>query len=1187
MKPFFKLPKKAEQRNPVVGVIIGFVVALALGLCFHEKAGDIPVARSVFDFLNSLEYKTYDLRFRIRGEMPEEDINKDVVLLDYDDETEEWAPFPPDRTYYAEIINALAHEDSRTKATFFDIFFFDPFGQQLNDAMADVFYEKFTELPSQIERDKEVTSELKQRMYEVYEILSGAQPGGVPLAREKMKSIIEDEEINEMISYFDDIAGFFNEQSDMSELAPNRDIVLRDAMNEAQNVFLAQIVNNAEKTPISIDEILFDPTYHRAFSKLIKMDERTHTENISEVMTNFALRNMTEADFRRLLEDSEKDEVNGRKPLPFTYETKAAIVDEMSKVKRDVDKAMELNDYFAVYLSPPGPEEVLHNPFIHDIFLELLMSDDRTGVEGRTKTLVNNSLHTYTTEEFDHILDKGKIECAALGKQTCRQSVRMTCEEEVIASREERFAACADPTTPECAGLIETTCSARVAENCEDLDTSEYLGISVQACGLEGNEEYLSDENCGGACFDACSSECESVCEYKSREICEELEEKKQDACVQTYTDECKRPCEQRCELAFSYNEYQALKAEKKERGNGAGALPDELADAIDYEKYLPVPAGEVIEKYRTLINMQAPASFIAEGTAGPGYVKPEFQKYDGTIRTAAPASSFRGKLFLHIDMLLAMRYLGIGNDDLMFYKNKIIMQNCRLPGSDETFSITIPLYRNGTVLVNWAGAYYGPDHYDHRSFRKIYEKAVAYNVLKKKERGEELSVLDKKKIEGLSDEDIKEIKESIEFFKGKISMTGLTAAGTHDLNPVPFDPRYPLVGMHANFANMIITQNFIHTTPFFIFLGVILLLGVFTGYIGGSQKQLPGALITFGSILGYAIISVLLFSTANLWLPFVPVFVALILIYLLVILYRFMTEGQEAKRMKSMFGTYVNPEVVDVLIENPDMLQLGGKRMDLSCTFILASGPGLETEDAEILVDRLNEFFTEMTEAIFQYDGTLDKYEGHIIMAIYGAPVQYDDHPQKICLSCGEMKNRMMKLREKWEAEGKEFINITAGVNTGPMIAGNMGSASRFNYTIMGDSVNLAARILGASIQYGIEFMISEFTYERAKDAVVARLVDDIVVVGKVEPVKVYEIIGKADDDLPPELLQFVEDYETGFRLYTERKWDEAIAKFKSALEKRQDKPTQMLIERCEKYKQEPPADTWKGEFALTSKGL
>ena len=201
---------------------------------------------------------------------------------------------------------------------------------------------------------------------------------------------------------------------------------------------------------------------------------------------------------------------------------------------------------------------------------------------------------------------------------------------------------------------------------------------------------------------------------------------------------------------------------------------------------------------------------------------------------------------------------------------------------------------------------------------------------------------------------------------------------------------------------------------------------------------------------------------------------------------------------------------------------------------------------------------------------------------------MHFDDHAAKACLSCAGMKKSLEALWDKWKSEGKENIYVTVGLNSGPMIAGNMGSASRFSYTIMGDSVNVSARILGAAKQYGVDYMISEYTYNQAAGAVVCRIVDDIVVVGKVEPVKVYQILCAKGETLKPEVAGCKEAYEKGFELYTQRKWDEAIASFKKALEHiPDDKPSKMLAERCEKYKENPPAEGWKGEFSLTSKGL
>lgn len=950
------LPKQPEKRNKVIGVFVGALMALIFGLCYNDAANGNKFTAGLHKQLLRFEYKVLDFRFVIRGPLGKESINKDIVLLDYDDETEEWAPFPPDRMYYSEIITALADENSRTKATFFDIFFFDPTGQKLDEDMAAVFYQEFLALTENLDRDAEVTASIKEKMYEAYEQLSnGVSQEEAAKIGKMLKEIASDKPINEIISNLEKTAEFVDSIADLADLAPDRDTVLQSSIMRAGNVYLAQTANNAEKTDISTEDIIFNPKIHEIFAKLIVMSDRTKTANDTEVDVNRALRNLQPEEYKMILDYSKMDEVDGKKPLLFTTDERLAMATESAKKQSEIEKAMDMNLPYAFEIPKEGP---------------------------------------LTTENI-----------------------------------------------------------------------SKY---------------------------------------------------------------------------------------------------------------------------YRSLIEMEASERELTDGVAGIGYVKPEFQEDDGTIRTAAPASYFQGKLFPHIDLMLAMVYMGVTKDDITFYKDKIELRNCKLPWNNEKTTITIPLIKRGTMLVNWSGTFYHPGHFDHRSFRVTYENARRYNVIRMAERDEKLNPAQQKLYDSISPEEKEKVIEYIEFFKGKITMTGLTAEGTHDLNPIPFHPRYPLVGMHANLVNTITKNIFMKEAPYAVFLFVMLILGVILGYIGGSAKQLPGAIATFSTILGMFIISQLLFGFTNIWFPFIPVLVALLLIYLVVILYRFMTEGQEAIRMKKMFSSYVNEEVVEALIQNPDMLKLGGERMDASTIFCLAGGPGLDTEDAEELVDRLNEFFDAMTEQIFKYKGTLDKYEGRIIMAIYGAPMPYEDHPTKICLSCVDMRKAFEVLKKKWKEEGKEPLTITAGVNSGPMIAGNMGSASRFNYTVMGDTVNVSARILGASIQYGVSFMISESTYDRAKEDVIARLIDKIIVVGKEEAVRVYEIIAAKNDVLPPEQQKFLDAYRDGFELYTERKWDEAMAKFEEAISVTpDDKPSKMLLARCKSYKENPPKEGWAGEFVLTSKGL
>ncbi len=949
-----KLPKKPETRNKLVGVAIGLAVAVIIGVSYNKKLEEMPVISKFTSLLYTAEYRSFDLLFRLRGPLPKSSVSDQIVLLDYDDETQQWAPFPPDRTYYAEIIRALGDEKSKTAGTFFDIFFFDPFGRQLDTLATDIYKEEFNNLAKATSGDADINASLKENLYSASEALV-ATPPRIQDARQLITGVSKNPLLLGQMSEIGNVIDFIKGDPELMTLAPNRDDRMRDAIKDAGNVYLAQIVNVGEETPFDVDDILYDKKIHDFVARTLVTRGREQTRNDFEVKIRAAMTNLDVNDYHKLISLASPDSVSSgkKKPVKFTKAELVFLQARYNELKYRTDLAIQLNKN--MYYS---------------------------------------------------IGDKSRV-------------------------------------------------------------------------------------------------------------------------------------------------------------------------------KY------DSVRGYRHLRNVEPLLQPIAENAAGLGYIRPELRKDDGMIRMTAPASVYHDKVLLHSTLILAARFLGLSHDDIEFFPARIVFNNCKYPDGKGPSQITIPLFEGTNILVNWAGTFYQPDTFHHRSFKRVYEAAVVYNLVRKKEKGEKLDPAEARIYARLNPKDIAAARKEIEFFKGKISLTGLTAEGTHDLNPTPFQPRYPLVGMHANVLNTILNRLFIIPASYTAFFVVILIFGVVMGLVGATAKQLSGALITFGSIFVYFAVSVLLLKYARLWIPVVPVVFAMLMVYLLMVVYRFMTEGQDAKKMKGMFATYCGPALVDKLIQNPDMLRLGGEKMDLTAMFVLASGPGLNTHSAETLVDRLNEYFTVMTDEIFRFDGTLDKYEGHIIMAIYGAPVHFDDHAAKACMTLVGMKQALAKLHEQWSSEGKGLIYTNVGVNSGPMIAGNMGSAIRFNYTIMGDAVNLSARILGTGKQYGVSYMISETTYSKAREVVYCRLIDSVVVVGKVEPANVYEVICERDAITPGD-REFVETYEKGLDLYTKRNWDEAIAHFDKVLATHSDdKPSQILRKRCLEYKDNPPAETWKGEFVLTAKGM
>jgi adenylate cyclase len=233
-------------------------------------------------------------------------------------------------------------------------------------------------------------------------------------------------------------------------------------------------------------------------------------------------------------------------------------------------------------------------------------------------------------------------------------------------------------------------------------------------------------------------------------------------------------------------------------------------------------------------------------------------------------------------------------------------------------------------------------------------------------------------------------------------------------------------------------------------------------------------------------------------------------------IVYRILTEEKEKKAIQGMFSNYVSKRVVEELLKHPEKLVLGGE--DKQITVLFSDIRGFTTLSEKLtpqeLVAHLNEYLSAMTDLIFKYEGTLDKYVGDEIMAFWNAPVEQENHAELACRTALEMMEVLKQLNEQWPEEKK--LNIGIGLNTGVMTVGNMGSKSRMDYTLMGDSVNLGARLEGTNKIYGTNIIISEFTYEQVKDRFVCRELDNIRVKGKQKPVKIFQVMDYLGEPIP-----------------------------------------------------------------------
>ena len=425
--------------------------------------------------------------------------------------------------------------------------------------------------------------------------------------------------------------------------------------------------------------------------------------------------------------------------------------------------------------------------------------------------------------------------------------------------------------------------------------------------------------------------------------------------------------------------------------------------------------------------------------------------------------------------------------------------------------------------------------------------------------------------------------------FRDRIVLVGATAMGIFDLRVTPFDNLFPGLEIHANIIDNILYQDFLKRPAWALIfdLAAMALVGLVLGLLLPRLRPLSGTVVTMILSVIYIFLCQYLFTRAGAWLNIVYPMLILILIYVSLTAYKYFTEERQKRFIKDAFSTYLAPSVVAQLIKSPDRLVLGGEERIITAFFSDVQGftSISEAMTPRELVELLNEFLTEMTDVILGHEGTVDKFEGDAIIAFFGAPNTLADHAARACKACIDMQKKLVGLRAKWKAENRPELKMRIGLNTGSAVVGNMGSRSRMDYTMMGDTVNTAARLEGVNKIYGTFTMISDATYSSAKDEIFVRELDSISVVGKGEPVVAYELIGYPDE-VDDTVKSVVRHYAEGLLAYRNQRWDEAVNLFSEALSLAPDDgPSQTMLSRCRAFKDSPPGKDWDGVFTMTSK--
>lgn len=440
----------------------------------------------------------------------------------------------------------------------------------------------------------------------------------------------------------------------------------------------------------------------------------------------------------------------------------------------------------------------------------------------------------------------------------------------------------------------------------------------------------------------------------------------------------------------------------------------------------------------------------------------------------------------------------------------------------------------------------------------------------------------------------------------GRILLVGQIADGLADFGPTPFSPLTPLVFVHVNVIENILRHDFARRPPAGVpWLGA-LVLGLFgLGYF--SRRRLAShILFSVAVVVVYAFASTQAWTSLSLWLPLVAPLLGFVAVQVFALGRRILVEQRAKAQIKGMFGTYLSPAVVDRIVESGEMPRLGGHEAEITAYFSDIQGFSTFSEiiPPDRLVKLMNEYLTVCTDIVQEEGGTLDKYIGDAVVAMFGAPVALPDHAFRACVAAQRVQAGIAMLRAKWQSEGDTWPDIVwkmqsrIGLNSGPCIIGNMGSRSRFSYTMMGDNVNLAARMESGAKNWGVYTMCTEATKNACArhggDRVVFRALGRIVVMGRSHPVPIFELVGLKEIVANP-AQECLALFETALAKYHARDWQGALDGFGRSAELEPNQPGKtpgvktnpslVYSGIARKHLAAPPPPDWDGAYVMTEK--
>jgi adenylate cyclase len=538
----------------------------------------------------------------------------------------------------------------------------------------------------------------------------------------------------------------------------------------------------------------------------------------------------------------------------------------------------------------------------------------------------------------------------------------------------------------------------------------------------------------------------------------------------------------------------------------------------------------------------------LQESALGGGFYSIPSQDRDGILRRIQLMEKFDGAIYESLSLALARNYL-VSETEL---KTALDEQGREVIEGLDIGTGVVPIDSQGTTYIPYNGRAY--------SFRYISATDILNQTVKN--------------------------PEDLQFV---IGIVGTTAAGLVDLRNTPLQQNnYPGVEVHAATITGILDANF-RSRPYYAasaeFLLILLLgisLSVILPMLGATAQTLTWILSSAALIGG----NLYLWSHENTILAIAPLLALATGLYMINMAYGYFFESRNKAKLSGLFGQYIPPELVDEMSKDPEAYNLEARREQLTVLFSDVRGFTNISEglDPKSLSTLMNELLSPMTRIVHDNHGTIDKYMGDAMMAFWGAPVANANHASAAVQSGMAMLEELGPLNERFAAKGWPNVKIGIGLNTGNMNVGNMGSEFRMAYTVLGDSVNLGARVEGLTKEYGVLFIVTEFTAAEAPEYEY-RTLDIVRVKGKDEPVTILEPIGLSEEVSAAE-KQELNRYHAALQLYKEQKFSAAIEIFEQLDHEFGERFVhQLYIKRSEHFLAQPPAQDWDGVYTFTTK--